>query len=169
MLDSFVKAIVAPIAALAMLACAGAAAADEPQPTTLQVDLSVDIDYVDPALAYYVPTWQIEYSTCSRLVNFPDASAPAGSLLQPEIAVGLPTVSPDGRTYSFTLRDDYFFSPPSNERVTAEHFKYAIDRLLHPSMNSPARRYMTDIVGVVASANTLTIDLVSRRPTFSLG
>lgn len=159
MLDSFVKALFAPLAALALLVAAGAGVAAPPPPNVFQIDRSTDIDYVDPALAFFVPTWQIEYSTCSRLVNFPDASGPAGSLLQPEIAVGLPTVSPDGRTYSFTLRDDYFFSPPSNERVTAEHFKYAIDRLLHPSMNSPARRFMTDVVGVVASANTLTIEL----------
>jgi ABC-type oligopeptide transport system substrate-binding subunit len=167
------KAVVAPAAAIAVLVTAGAAVSAPPPPNVLQIDLGVDIDYVDPALSYYVPAWQIEYATCSRLVNYPDASAPAGSVLRPEIAAGLPAVSPDGRTYTFTLRDDYFFSPPSNERVTAAHFKYAIDRTLNHMMNSPAQPFMQDIVGVdqvisgqattvsgvVANGNTLTIQL----------
>ncbi len=109
------KAIVAPIAALAVLVTAGAAVSAPPPPNVLQIDLSVDIDYVDPALSYYVPAWQIEYSTCSRLVNYPTPRARWRGVLQPEIAAGLPTVSPDGQTYTFTLRNDYFFSPPSNE------------------------------------------------------
>jgi ABC-type transport system substrate-binding protein len=167
------KAIIAPVAALAVLVTAGAAISAPPPPHVLQFDLRTDIDYVDPALSYYVPAWQIEYATCSRLVTYPDAPAPAGGVLQPEIAAGLPAVSPDGRTYTFTVRDDYFFSPPSNERVTAAHFKYAIDRALNHSMNSPAQPFMLDIVGaeevisgqatsvsgVVASGSTLTIQL----------
>jgi ABC-type oligopeptide transport system substrate-binding subunit len=155
------KMLVAPLVALVVLVAAGAGTGAPPPPNVFQFDLSVDIDYVDPALSFYVPTWQIEYSTCSRLVNFPDAPAPEGSVLQPEIAAGLPAVSPDGLTYTFTLRDDYIFSPPSNERVTAAHFKHAFDRLLNPSMNSPALRFgfTDDIDTVEASANTLTINL----------
>jgi ABC-type transport system substrate-binding protein len=159
MLEWIAKSFLAPFALLLLLVAPGAATSAPPPPSIFQFDLAVDIDYVDPALAYYVPTWQIEYSTCSRLVNFPDAPAPEGSVLQPEIAAGLPTVSPDGLTYTFTLRDGYRFSPPSGEQVTAEHFKHAIDRLQDPSMNSPAQPFMIDIVGVVASGNTLTITL----------
>jgi ABC-type transport system substrate-binding protein len=154
------KMVVAPLAAFVLLVAAGAGAGATPPPNVFQFDLSADIDYADPALSFYVPTWQIEYATCSRLVNFPDAPAPAGSVLQPEIAAGLPTVSPDGLTYTFTLRDDYFFSPPSGEKVTATHFKHAIDRLQSPMMNSPARQFMTDFAQVVAvNDNTLTITL----------
>jgi ABC-type oligopeptide transport system substrate-binding subunit len=172
MFDLIAKSLVAPLAALALFASAGAAGG-APPPNVLQFDLRTDIDYVDPALSYYVPAWQIEYATCSRLVNYPDAPAPAGSVMQPEIAAGLPAVSADGRTYTFTVRDDFFFSPPSNERVTAAHFKYAIDRALNRSMNSPAQPFMVDIVGadevisgqatsvsgVTAGSNTLTIQL----------
>ena len=154
------KMVVAPLAAFVLLVAAGAGAGATPPPNVFQFDLSVDIDYADPALSFYVPTWQIEYATCSRLVNFPDAPAPAGSVLQPEIAAGLPTVSPDGLTYTFTLRDDYLFSPPSGEKVTATHFKHAIDRLQNPMMNSPARQFMTDFAQVVAvNDDTLTITL----------
>ena len=34
----------------------------------LRYDLDTDIDYVDPALAYYIPSWQLEYATCAKLV-----------------------------------------------------------------------------------------------------
>lgn len=166
MFEWIVKSVAAPLATLAVLVSAGAGMSAPPPPDVFQFDLSVDIDYVDPALAYYVPTWQIEYATCSRLVNYPDAPAPEGSVLQPEIAAGLPTITPDGRTYTFTLRDDYFFSPPSNENVRAAHFKYAIERALDPTMASPALRFMQDVVGVAESGNTLTIQLAQPSHDF---
>ena len=36
------------------------------------------IDFIDPALAYYQESWQIEYATCVKLLNYPDKPAPAG-------------------------------------------------------------------------------------------
>ena len=75
---------------------------------TFRWQLDTDIDYVDPALAYYVISWQIEHATCARLLNYPDEGGP----LQPEIALGFPTVSSDGLTYTFTLRDGFRFSRP---------------------------------------------------------
>ena len=45
---------------------------------TFRYSLDTDIDYVDPALAYYVPSWEIEYATCSMLMSYPDAPAPRG-------------------------------------------------------------------------------------------
>jgi ABC-type transport system substrate-binding protein len=128
---------------------------------TFRWQLDTDIDYVDPALAYYVISWQIEQATCARLVNYPDAGGDAGRRLAPQIAQSLPTVSPDGLTYTFTLRDDFFFSPPtSNEKVAPAHFKYALERLLRPQMASPGQAFFGDIVGaadmIAGRATTLT-------------
>jgi ABC-type transport system substrate-binding protein len=143
------KTAVWPIVLLASVgALVGAVRADaEPPTNVLQVDLATDIDFVDPALAYYTPAWSIEFATCAKLVNHPDRPAPAGSRLVPEIAQAMPTVSPDGRTYTFHVRDDFFFSPPSNERVTAAHFKFTLERILRPQMASPAQPFFEDIVG----------------------
>ena len=44
-------------------------------------------------------------------------------------------VSGDGRTYTFTLRDDIVFH--NGKRVTAEDFKYSIERAADPAENSP--------------------------------
>lgn len=144
-------------------------------------DLDVDVDYVDPALAFFVPSWQLEYATCATLVNYPDAAAPVGSRLVPEIAAGMPTISADGLTYTFTIRDDFWFSPPAaGERVTAQSMKYTFERTLHRRMSSPAQPFFDDIVGaqafiggaateitgIVAQGDTLTITLVEPAGDF---
>ena len=57
------------------------------------------------------------------------------------------TVSPDGKTYTFKLRDDVTFSN-SGRRVTAADFKYSIERAADPQTDSPtADTYLGDIVG----------------------
>ncbi len=143
-------------------------------------NLKSDTDYTDPALAYYQVSWQQEYATCAKLLNYPDAPAPRGSQLQPEVAASMPTVSADGKTYTFTIRDGFKFSPPSNEAVTAETFKFVINRNLSPDMQSPAAPFMEDIVGaqevldgkakeasgVTVSGNKLTIKTTDVAPDF---
>jgi len=112
---------------------------------TFKHSLSVDIDYVDPALAYYVPSWAIMYSTGAMLLNYPDAAAPKGSRLVPEVAKGFPRISKNGLTYTFQLKNTYRLS--NGQRVTAANFIYAINRDLNKRMNSPAQPFIEDIVG----------------------
>ena len=65
----------------------------------------------------------------------------------PEVASGPPTVSPDGRTYEFTVRRGFRFSPPSNEPVTAAAFERTFERALSPRIGSFAGELVRDIVG----------------------
>jgi peptide/nickel transport system substrate-binding protein len=164
-----------PIALLALIgALVGAVRADaEPPASVFAYELDTDIDYVDPALAYYTISWQIEQATCAKLLNYPDAAGAAGKRLVPEVATAMPSVSPDGRTYMFHLRDDFQFSPPSNEPVRPIHFKWALERAMRPQMASPAQPFFDDIVGakdvingtrpditgIAATADTLSITL----------
>lgn len=129
---------------------------------------------VDPATSttFSVRSAQLEYATCAKLLNYPDEPAPAGSRLEPEVAESMPRVSPEGKTYTFTIRKGYRFSPPSNEPVTAATFKYTIERSLNPKLVTPAA-FIPDIVGekayrarkarhiagVIARGRTLTIKL----------
>ena len=129
-------------------------AAEEAQTTqaakrggTLRINLSEDVDHTDPALAYYFPSWQLEYATCVKLLNYPYKAAPEGARLQPEAAESMPEVSADGKTYTFTVRNKFKFSPPSNQAVTAETFRYTIQRVLNPKMQSPGTSFITDIEG----------------------
>ena len=126
------------------------------QPTPARQELAArsgtvsrtDIDYVDPALAYYVPSWAIMYSTAAMLVNYPDAPAPRGSRIVPEVAAGLPRISRNGLTYTFQLKRTYRLS--NGQRVTAANFVYAINRALNRRMNSPAQPFIEDIAGAEA-------------------
>jgi len=47
----------------------------------------------------------------------------------PDIASGPPQLSPDRRTYTFTLRAGVRYAPPVNREVTATDFITAIQRL----------------------------------------
>jgi YVTN family beta-propeller protein len=112
-----------------------------------QVDVSARA--IDPAEenTFTLDAAQWEYATCAKLLNYPDKPAPAGSQLQPELARSMPILSRDGKTYNFSIRKGYRFSPPSNQPVTAETIKYTIERSLSPRLKSPARFYVGDIVG----------------------
>src|SRR3954466_14943499 len=83
---------------------AGVAAAAAPtKGGTLKIAMQSDTDFTDPALDYYQPGWTIEYATCVKLMNYPDATGAEGSKLVPEAAGALPTVSNGGKTYTFTV------------------------------------------------------------------
>src|SRR5215213_4246596 len=85
---------------------------------TGRFNLQSDTDYVDPALAYYQVSWQLEYATCVKLLNYPDKPGAAGAQLQPEAAQSLPKVSADGKTYTFTVRPRYKSSLTTTETAT---------------------------------------------------
>jgi YVTN family beta-propeller protein len=145
---------------------------------TLRLDSSTDVSSMDPALAYDGLSFQLLYATCAKLLNYPDKPGPAGSQLVPEVAQALPERSVDGRTYTFAIRPGFRFSPPSNEPVTAETFRYTIERTLNPRMRSPIASEFRDIVGVgayragktthiagvSAEGNNLTIRLTAPSP-----
>src|SRR5919198_139017 len=124
------------------------AATQHKAPEILRVNMQTTLDSVDPAVAYFVLSWQLEFATCAKLVNYPDKPWGAAQAPEPEIANGLPTVSADGKTYTFKLHADFRFSPPSKEGVTAESFVRALERALAPGSDSPALGFVQDVVGV---------------------
>jgi DNA-binding SARP family transcriptional activator/ABC-type transport system substrate-binding protein len=142
-------------------------------------------DPPDPAVADIRSNpWmaQVERATCAMLMNYPDRPGVEGAQLQPEIAAGMPEVPADGRTYVFTIRPGYRFSPPSNQPVTAEAVRYSIERALSPKLgvNSPGPQMIADIAGehafrdgkaahisgIRAAGARLTIRLTRPSPDF---
>jgi YVTN family beta-propeller protein len=110
----------------------------------------------DPAIADSIDYSAVEYAICSTLLTYPDEPGPAGLRLVPDAARAAPTVSDGGRSYSFVIRPGLRFSPPSNELVTAETFKHAIERSLSPRKSmglegsGPGQRELDDVVGAAA-------------------
>jgi ABC-type transport system substrate-binding protein len=99
---------------------------------------------VDPQLAYITTAWWLEYATAAKLYNYPDKSGPAGSKLVPEVASKF-TVSNGGKRYTFTIRKGFKFSDGS--AVTANSFKYAINRTANKDLASPGAQFITDPTG----------------------
>jgi YVTN family beta-propeller protein len=167
---------------------------------TARFNAQEDVGSLDPALAYAPisstslgrassPSWQIEYATCAKLVNYPDRPGAVGTQLVPEVAQSLPRPTNGGRTYTFRMRRGFRFSPPSGRPVTAQAFKHAIERSLSPEIAGPARLNIVaptigvggaldDVVGakayeagrakhisgIVANGNMLSITLVAPAP-----
>jgi ABC-type transport system substrate-binding protein len=179
--------LVAAVGALALLTIGaghaahdgGSGAQQEGGIFRVALHTSSGIDYMDPALASSPPGWALLDTTCARLMSYPDRRAPAGFRLQPEVATDFPTVSRDGKSYTFRLRPGFRFS--DGRPVRANAFARAINRVLAPEMNSPAVYFARDIVGagrvlagraetasgVVARGNTLIVRLARPAPDFA--
>jgi ABC-type oligopeptide transport system substrate-binding subunit len=134
-------------AGLAQSAGGAGEAAEARKGGTLRVSTFVDVDYVDPALAYIAFAWPIGFATCAKLFNYPDASGAAGTRLVPEVVKAF-NVSRDGRTYTFELRRTFRFH--TGAAVTARSFADAFNRVANPRLRSPATTYMREIVGALA-------------------
>jgi YVTN family beta-propeller protein len=154
-----------------------------PQPTggTAVVSVPSYVTTLDPAVAFNGGASPVEYATCSMLLNYPDEPGAGGLRLVPDAARSLPTVSKDGRSYTFTIRPGMRFSPPSDQPVTAQTFKHTIERSLSPRMSGagpPGQMFLRDVVGapaymagkarhiagVEAEGDRLTIHLTRRAP-----
>src|SRR4051794_26646801 len=141
------------VVGLVMVFAAGASAKSGhklAQGGTLNVATSTDVDYTDPALDYLSTGWEIEYSTCLKLMNYPDANGAKGSQLAPEAAAGFPKVSNSGKTYDFTVNAS-FTKFSNGAAVGPANFAYAINRDANPKMQSPATPFISDIVGAQAA------------------
>jgi peptide/nickel transport system substrate-binding protein len=175
----------APLAALALalvLCCTGVAFGGTSASSggTLRINVHSDTDYIDPALAYYQVSWQWEYSTCVKLLNYPDRAGQAGSQLIPEAAATLPKISKDGRSFTFTVPPGRFHFN-TGEAVTAKTFQFVAMRDLNPKMKAiNAAGFLGDVVGaaayssgkaktvpgIVLKGNQITFKLTQPAPDF---
>ena len=119
----FLLAMGAFALAASLLATSAAAAPEVKKGGTLKGMFATDVDFIDPSLAYYVHSWEIEGATGANLLRFADAEGSAGSRLVPEVATGFPRISNGGKTYAFTIRPGFKFS--NGKAVTADSFKWA--------------------------------------------
>src|SRR5712664_736420 len=68
------------------------------------------IDYLDPSLSYTVEGWGIMWNVYLPLIGYKHVNGPDGATLVPYLAKALPTISADGKTYTFTLKDGLKYS-----------------------------------------------------------
>jgi peptide/nickel transport system substrate-binding protein len=159
-----------------------AGSADAKKGGTLRLNMAdADFDFVDPQLAYRTDDWSMIYATSMPLVGFEEKTGAAGAQLTPQAATSFPTVSKDGKTYTFHIRPGLKFSDGS--AVTAASFQRSWERILSPKMGSPlgvnlslqddvvgAKAFLdgkaAKISGISAKGLTLTFHLTSPNATF---
>src|SRR6266545_2333678 len=92
-----------------LLTAAALAGPEAKRGGTLRLSSILDVDSVDPGIAYGPRSWMIEYATCAELYNLPDKPAPEGAVVIPEVAKGFPKVSKDGKTQTIQLKRTFRF------------------------------------------------------------
>jgi peptide/nickel transport system substrate-binding protein len=84
------------------------------------------IDYLDPQQSYTAQSVWAMWNVYTTLVTYRHVDGPGGFKIVPGLAASLPTVSSNGRVYTFKLRKGLRYS--NGKPVKASDFKYAIKR-----------------------------------------
>ncbi|WP_422742755.1 ABC transporter substrate-binding protein [Mycobacterium sp. WMMD1722] len=113
-------------------------------------------DYVDPQLSYTVEGWETLYNVYVPLLTYKHAKGADGTEVVPGLATDMPQVSPDGKTYTLTLRPNMKYS--DGTPIKASDFTYAIQRLF--KANSGGSVFYEPIVGATEYADG-TADTIS--------
>jgi len=115
---------------------------------TLHVGLTEDVDAIDPQRAGQPASFTLARAMHRGLMAFPAAVAPDGAQPVPDLADGLPGVSPDGLRYIFHLRPGVAFGPPASRPLVAGDVKAGLERIFTAS--SPMAGYYRIIAGADA-------------------
>lgn len=129
--------------------------APQPQPGGTVVELVArPPDTFNPILTTNPTSLAIAAKILPRLLG---QDPHTGALIATEMADAW-TVSPDGRTYTFTLRPDVAWS--DGTPVTAQDFVFTYQAIAAPGVQSPYRELIAGIADVAApDARTLTVRL----------
>ena len=73
-------AVIASLGVVVLIASAAAAAPAAKKGGTIVVEMTTDVDYIDPQLSYYGETWKLEAATACKLLNWPDKEGRRGAV-----------------------------------------------------------------------------------------
>lgn len=113
----------------------------------LRVALPHDPPQIDPGNAYTLNSWSVLGMTNDGLLGWKRAGGQAGAELVPGLAVSLPSISDDRRTYTFQLRSGIRYS--DGRLVKASDFRHSLERVysLKPAPEPVAVDFYRTIVG----------------------
>jgi len=137
------------------------------------IAFQADPNSLDPILGWNVPAWCALMWLYRGLMIY-DTAGPI-----PDMAADWPSVSEDGLTYTFKLKEGIKFH--NGREVTAEDVKYTLNRVVDPAWESWANYYLEviegaqavmdgeaeDISGIkVLDKYTIEFKLIREDPTF---
>jgi peptide/nickel transport system substrate-binding protein len=146
---------------------------------TLRVAIYVDPGTIEPATAMNVDqSGQLMAATQLTLVTYREDGGPGTGRQIIPYGAEMPTLSDDGRTYTFRIRSGLQFS--DGRPVTARSFKVGFERVLDPRMGGPwgwqyknvvgarafMQRHAADVSGVKATKDRLVFHLAEAEPDF---
>jgi len=135
-----------PLALSIVAGCGRREATAPPAQNVLRYALTAEPTTFDPALVRDGPTIDLLFQVFEGLVQWDE-----NNRLVPNLAERW-EVSEDGRTYTFYLKRGVKFH--NGREVTAEDFKYSIERSCDPELASPvSATYLNDIVGALDKLN----------------
>lgn len=111
---------------------------------TIIIGTTDEVNSLDASDAYATHDWEIIKNTGAALLSY----TPGTSELVPGAAADYPTVSDDGMTYTFTLRDNLMFA--DGTPVTAQNYVDSWDRLnnLEGQVSGLIQLYVDTVVAV---------------------
>jgi peptide/nickel transport system substrate-binding protein len=84
-------------------------------------------DHIDPQLSYTLEGWEVLWNVYVPLLTYKHVAGEEGTQVVPGLAEAMPEISPDGKTYTLTLRDGMNYS--DGTPIKASDFTFAIERL----------------------------------------
>lgn len=135
------KYLISAVAAIALLASAPLAMADAPkQGGQATITFNNDLTTLDPQVGYDWQNWSVIKSIFDGLMDY----KPGTTELEPDLAESY-TVSDDGLTYTFKLRNGIKFH--NGRPLTSADVKYSFERAVNPATQSPGGGYFGMIAG----------------------
>ncbi|MDQ1674465.1 MAG: hypothetical protein QOC98_3027 [Frankiaceae bacterium] len=118
-----------------------------PRGGTLKIVAQSDLTNLDTSQEYEVVGQYLYRAMTRQLVSTAGdpASLPNDKTPVDDLAASH-TVTPDGKSYTFTLRDGVHFSGPTTRPITSKDFTYALKRLCDPNGTSGAIQYYTQTI-----------------------
>lgn len=110
------------------LSACGSSSTSSTSGGTATVLMGTPPDSLDPGLGATTQSYEATWITYTGLITYAHASGEAGTKLIPGLAESLPTVSADGKTYTFMLRKGLVYS--NGTPVKASDFAHTIERAI---------------------------------------
>ncbi|HEV8016784.1 MAG TPA: ABC transporter substrate-binding protein [Stellaceae bacterium] len=145
-------------AALAARSFSVARAADLKNGGTLTVTYMNEMASLDPAIGYEPASWNLIRALFDGLMGFETGTTKVVPFLAESFAV-----SPDGLTYTFTLRADAKFH--NGRAIKADDVVYSLDRVVDPATKSPGQQFFASILGFKDRAGGTSKQLDGVRAT----
>lgn len=110
----------------------------------------------DPTGEYLGSAWGLYSQLLTRnLVTYKHILGTPGDVIVPDLATDTGTVSSDGLTYTFTLKDGVKFGPPLDRAITSEDVAYAFQHINTKSLVAQYGFYYDGVIdGMDGSAKS---------------